>query len=248
MSSSTSSRAGPWRTWVGRSPDIGRDQATLRRIAGFVELHVEQGRALIDRDAAVGVGTGIWPHGRWRIDLLGEANHAGTTRLEDRRDAMLSCARIVHVARQSAERHDCVATVGKIRVEPNGVNAIPSRVVCWLDARGPDEKQVRAAVAEISRAVDDLGGTVGEESWTATTSFDPGLTGRVRELLGGHVPLLGTGAGHDAGILTTAGIPATMLFVRNPTGVSHSPQEYAAAQDCHAGVAALTQVVRELAR
>ncbi|QDP98946.1 allantoate amidohydrolase [Microlunatus elymi] len=231
---------------AGRAVDIGRDPATLRRIAGFVELHVEQGRGLIDRDAAVAVGTGIWPHGRWRLELPGEANHAGTTRLEDRRDAMLSCAVAVEAARQSAEAHDCVATVGKVRVEPGGVNAIPSRVVCWLDARGPDERNVRAAVAEISRVVNGLGGTVGEESWTATTSFDPGLTGRVRELLGGHVPMLGTGAGHDAGILATAGIPATMLFVCNPTGISHSPREYASPQDCHAGVAALTTVIRGL--
>ncbi|HEY9292686.1 MAG TPA: allantoate amidohydrolase [Microlunatus sp.] len=232
---------------AGRPVDIGPDEPALRRIAGFVELHVEQGRALIDQDAAVAIGTGIWPHGRWRLDLPGEANHAGTTRLADRRDAMLSCAVVVQAARQSAARHDCVATVGKVRIEPNGVNAIPSMATCWLDARGPDEQQVRAAVEEISRAVDDLGGTVGEESWTATTSFDPGLTRRVRDLLGGDLPLLGTGAGHDAGILATAGIRATMLFVRNPTGVSHSPQEYATAEDCHAGVAALTTVIRGLA-
>ncbi|MBN9618856.1 MAG: M20/M25/M40 family metallo-hydrolase, partial [Actinobacteria bacterium] len=78
---------------AGRDPaHLGRDDETLRRVASFVELHVEQGRALVDLGAAVGVASAIRPHGRWRIDLPGEANHAGTTRLVDRSDAMIAAA------------------------------------------------------------------------------------------------------------------------------------------------------------
>jgi len=224
---------------------LGRDDVTLRRVAAFVELHVEQGRGLIDSGAAVGVGSAIRPHGRWRIDLPGEANHAGTTRLADRRDAMLAAAEVVLAARAAAERHDAVATCGKLRVEPNGVNAIASHVTVWLDARAPDADRVQAVVADVAGAAARVGGTVTEESWSDATSFPDAA--RIAALLRG-VPVLDTGAGHDAGILAQAGVPSAMLFVRNPTGVSHSPGEHAERDDCHAGVTALTAVVADLAR
>jgi N-carbamoyl-L-amino-acid hydrolase len=223
---------------------LGRDDETVRRIAGFVELHVEQGRALEDLGRSVGVASAIRPHGRWRADLPGEANHAGTTRLADRRDALLAAASVVLAARAAAERHDAVATCGKLRVEPNGVNAIPSAVTVWLDARAATAEQARAVVADVAAAAAEHGGTLTEESWSEATVFpDPG---RVAGLLG-DAPVLDTGAGHDAGILAAAGVPAAMLFVRNPTGVSHSPAEHAERDDCLAGVRALATVVRELA-
>jgi N-carbamoyl-L-amino-acid hydrolase len=221
---------------------VGRDDVTLRRIGAFVELHVEQGRALVDGDgAAVGVASSIWPHGRWRLDLLGRADHAGTTRLVDRDDPMLALAAAVLAARQSAERHGTVATVGKLRVRPNGVNAIPSSVTAWLDARGPLEDAVRSVVAEVGEAA---GTPPVEESWTPSTDFDGGLRDRLSSALG--APVLPTGAGHDAGILATTGIPTAMLFVRNPTGISHSPDEHAETADCLAGVDALAAAVEAL--
>jgi beta-ureidopropionase / N-carbamoyl-L-amino-acid hydrolase len=221
---------------------LGRDDETLRRVGTFVELHVEQGRGLVHRDAPVGVGSAIWPHGRWRFELTGRADHAGTTRLADRCDPMLDLAALVTGARAAAERHDAVATVGKVRVDPNGVNAIPSAVTAWLDARGSDEQAVHQVVADLAAV---HGGPL-EESWTPRTPFDPSLTERLAQLLGG-VPVLETGAGHDAGVLALAGVPASMLFVRNPTGVSHSPHEHADRDDCLAGVEALTRVVESLA-
>ncbi|MDN5859492.1 MAG: allantoate amidohydrolase [Pseudonocardia sp.] len=225
---------------------IGPDPEMLARVGTFVELHVEQGRGLADLDRAVAVASGIWPHGRWRFDLPGEANHAGTTRLADRNDPMLGYARLVLAARAAAARHDAVATCGKVQVEPNGVNAIPSLVTGWLDARGADEARVRAVVGELRELAQEHGGRVTEESWTGRTPFDGGLASRLATLLD-DAPVLATGAGHDAGILAAAGIPTAMLFVRNPTGVSHSPAEWAEESDCLAGVAALARVVEELA-
>jgi beta-ureidopropionase / N-carbamoyl-L-amino-acid hydrolase len=229
-----------------RRPDhVGRDDEALRRIAGFVELHVEQGRGLVDSDRPVAVASAIRPHGRWRIDLPGEANHAGTTRLADRHDAVLAAAQVVLAARAAADRHDAVATCGKLRVEPNGVNAIPSHVALWLDARAGTAEQARAVVADVAAAAQEHGGHVVEESWSDATTFpDPH---RLATLLD-DAPILDTGAGHDAGILAAAGIPAAMLFVRNPTGVSHSPVEHAERSDCLAGVAALARVIEELAQ
>jgi len=223
---------------------VGPDRETLRRIGTFVELHVEQGRALIDLGRPVAVGSVIRPHGRWRIDLAGEANHAGTTLLEDRHDPMLDLATTVLAARVAAAEHGCVATIGKMRVEPNGVNAIPSRVTAWLDARGPGETEVRAVVAE---AVRQSGALAVEESWTPETVFDVPLARRLTTLLD-DAPMLATGAGHDAGVLATAGLSTAMLFVRNPTGISHSPAEFAERADCHRGVEALVAVTEDLAR
>ena len=139
----------------------------------------------------------------------------------------------------------CVATVGKVRVEPGGVNAIPSRVTAWLDARGADEAAVRDTVRGVLADAGPLRTTITEESWTPTTAFDAGLVSRLRGILA-DAPLLGTGAGHDAGVLATHGVPAAMLYVRNPTGVSHSPAEHAERRDCHDGVMALTAVVTDL--
>ncbi len=230
-----------------RAESVGPDQETLGRIAAFVELHVEQGIGLADLNQPVAIGCSIWPHGRWQLDLPGQANHAGTTRLADRQDPMLRLAQAILLARAAATRHGVVATIGKVVVEPNGVNAIPSRVRAWLDSRGASTEAVRAVVADIAEQVHAAGGVVLPESWTPETAFDAGLRARLAAVLP-DAPVLATGAGHDAGVLAEAGKPTAMLFVRNPTGISHSPAEFAEQDDCLAGVAALTAVVADLAR
>ena len=149
----------------------------------------------------------------------------------------------------AATRHGCVATVGKVRVEPGGVNAIASHVAIWLDARGADEAAVRRVVADLEGAAAPHGATLTR----GVVDPDDPVRRRPRpapgDLRSGPTRrVLGTGAGHDAGILATQGIPSAMLFVRNPTGVSHSPAEHADQADCHAGVAALTAVLTDLTR
>ncbi|MFB7662366.1 allantoate amidohydrolase [Kitasatospora sp. NPDC056138] len=229
---------------------IGADGDRLARIGAFVELHVEQGRHLTER-TPVGVASAIWPHGRWRFDFHGEANHAGTTRIEDRRDPMLTYANTVLSARKKAKLAGALATFGKVAVEPNGTNAIASLVRGWLDSRAADERTLDALVEEIRQAADERGGRDGvrveltRESYTPVVDFDGPLRDRLAKVLGG-VPVLPTGAGHDAGILASA-IPTAMLFVRNPSGVSHSPAEHAEEADCLAGVAALADVLEDLA-
>jgi beta-ureidopropionase / N-carbamoyl-L-amino-acid hydrolase len=230
---------------------LGRDDEALARIGTFVELHVEQGRSLVHSGAPVGVATAIWPHGRWRCSFAGEADHAGTTRLEDRRDPMLPFATTVLAARDLAQRAGGVATFGRVEVAPNGTNAIPARVEAWLDGRAPDEAGVTELVAGITAAAERAAGPHGttvrvtQESWSPAVDFDQRLRDRISAVLGG-VPALPTGAGHDAGVLA-ARVPTAMLFVRNPTGVSHSPAEHAAADDCTAGVRALAAVLGDLA-
>ncbi|MCL6297050.1 allantoate amidohydrolase [Streptomyces kronopolitis] len=250
---------------AGHDPDaIGPDPERLARIGAFVELHVEQGRALADFDsgsaagpgAPVGIASAIWPHGRWRFDFRGEANHAGTTRLEDRRDPMLSYAATVLAAREQARLAGALATFGKISVEPNGVNAIPSLVRGWLDSRAPDQDTLDTVITGIEQAAaeraarDGVDLSVVRESFTPVVEFQHALRDELSAILGKGreraVPVLGTGAGHDAGILSGT-VPTAMLFVRNPTGVSHSPAEAAAEDDCAAGVTALADVLEGLA-
>ncbi len=244
---------------AGYDPEgIGADPERLARIGAFVELHVEQGRALDLSGDAVGIASAIWPHGRWRFDFRGEANHAGTTRLVDRRDPMLSYAETVLAARREARLAGAVATFGKISVEPNGVNAIPSLVRGWLDSRAEDQATLDTVVGAIEEAARDYAREHGieldvvRESFTPVVEFEHALRDEIARILGRDtaglkVPVLGTGAGHDAGILSGT-VPTAMLFVRNPTGVSHSPAEHAAEDDCLAGVTALADVLEGLAR
>jgi beta-ureidopropionase / N-carbamoyl-L-amino-acid hydrolase len=228
---------------------LGRDDEMLRRVGVFVELHIEQGHALVDLDAPLGIGTGIWPHGRWRFSFEGEANHAGTTRMTDRRDPMLPFAAAVVAARTLASKLGGVATFGRVHVEPNGTNAIPSTVTAWLDARGPDQAVVDAIVSGVSAnaharaAAERVELAVTAESVSAVVEFSADANARLHRVLG-PVPHVGTGAGHDAGVLSSV-VPTAMLFVRNPTGVSHSPAEFAERADCLAGVEALAAVMAE---
>ncbi|MET7611267.1 allantoate amidohydrolase [Streptomyces seoulensis] len=243
---------------AGYDPDaIGADPERLARIGAFVELHVEQGRALDLSGDQVGIASSIWPHGRWRFDFRGEANHAGTTRLADRRDPMPTYAETVLAARREAELAGAVATFGKISVEPNGVNAIPSLVRGWLDSRAPGQEALDTVLDGITRAAREYADAHGidldvtRESFTPVVEFDHALRDELGRLLGRDtgldVPVLGTGAGHDAGILSGT-VPTAMLFVRNPTGVSHSPAESATEDDCVAGVRALADVLEGLTR
>jgi beta-ureidopropionase / N-carbamoyl-L-amino-acid hydrolase len=236
----------------------GGTSTLLTDVDTYVELHVEQGRGLVDRDAAVGVGSGIWPHGRFRYDITGRADHAGTTRMEDRADPMLTYATAALSANKQARlisagstTDRARATFGRVDVRPNGTNAVPSRVTAWLDARAESDQVLADLVAAIERQAADRAGrdgttlTVSAESVSGEVAFDVPLREELAAALGG-APVLATQAGHDAGILQEAGIRTAMLFVRNPTGVSHSPAEQAGTADCLAGVEALADVLTGL--
>ena len=219
----------------------------LDGVATFVELHVEQGRDLVDRDEAVGVASAIWPHGRYRFDFAGEANHAGTTRMEDRRDPMLSYAMTALAANKQARVSGQRATFGRVDVRPNGTNAVPSHVTAWLDARAESSTALEQLLADVERQAQERAGrdgtslTVTAESVSPEVAFDPALAARIAEPH--RWPVIPTMAGHDAGVLSAAGVPTAMLFVRNPTGVSHSPDEHAETADCLAGVTALADTL-----
>ena len=242
---------------AGLDPDrLGPDPDRLARLAAYLELHVEQGRGLVFADAPVGVGTGVWPHGRWRLTAHGETNHAGTTRMADRRDPMHVLAELIAAAREEAVARDALATVGRVRVHPNGPNAVPGRVTAWLDARGADADTVRSTVeavgdrAEVAAQHTATSVEVTAEAWSQGVAFDAELHRTLARataaVTGRKAPELATAAGHDAAILAPQ-VPAGMLYVRNPTGVSHSPAEHAEVADCVTGQRALAAALGDLA-
>ncbi|MBD7996182.1 allantoate amidohydrolase [Arthrobacter sp. Sa2CUA1] len=237
---------------AGLAPEhLGRDEEALARIGDFVELHVEQGRGLGEDGPAVAVGSSILGHGRWKLTVHGQGNHAGTTLMEDRADPMAAAAQIITAVQQAATAQPGArATVGRIQAVPGGTNVIASRVELWLDARH-EEDAVTAQLVETIHgkaqkiaAFEGCSVTLDQESFSPTTTFDPGLQ-RQLQLALPQAPVLATGAGHDAGILA-GHVPAGMVFVRNPTGISHSPEEYVEDADADYSAQALADVLEAL--
>ena len=171
--------------------------------------------------------------------------------MDQRHDPMLTFAFTVLAANKEARLRDAYATVGRAGVTPNATNAIASAITAWLDARAPEQSTLDGLVTALEAKAADRAtrdGTqflMSPESLSPVTEFHTGLRDRIVALLGG-APVLPTGAGHDAGVLA-AHVPTAMLFVRNPTGVSHAPEESATEVDCAAGVEALATVLEELA-
>lgn len=241
---------------AGADPSaIGKDDQALSRIGDMVEVHVEQGRNLVNMEAAVGIASAIWPHGVWKFVFTGESDHAGTTRLEDRKDPVLPFAATVLAARKAAQDNGTRATFGKFTVAPGGSNVIATTVEAWLDARGPSDADVErtvAAVASAARATAAEHGVdvvITETSYTPEVSFNQDLRDLHAKLAaeaGVSMPELPTQAGHDSGVLAEA-VPTSMLFVRSPSGISHSPKEFARIDDVLDGVAALSRALEALA-
>jgi N-carbamoyl-L-amino-acid hydrolase len=185
------------------------------------------------------------------VRVRGQGNHAGTTGMAERHDPMVVAAEAVLAGRRVATATaGGRATVGRIVPVPGGTNVIASEVSAWLDVRSASDDQTFRMVEEIGDAVrlaaaeEGCEAEIVRESYAGEVVFDQALRDRLSSTLGG-APVLPTGAGHDAGVLA-AHVPTAMLFVRNPTGVSHAPEEGASEEDCERGLDALVQVLEDL--
>lgn len=209
----------------------------------FLELHVEQGPRLLNADAPLGVVTAIVGYSRQTVTVTGRAGHAGTTPMAGRDDALCTAAERVLAIRDAAQRvPEAVATVGTLTVEPGGVNVIPGAVSFTVDVRAPD----RARLDELLAAI-GLQPGLGTEPAVMGPDVVAAARAAVEEL-GLPVVELPSGAGHDAGILASAGVPSGMLFVRSQNGgVSHNPDELSSPEDIALAVDALTGALRRLA-
>ena len=207
---------------------IARAPQWLRRLRGFLELHVDQTPDL-ERFAVV---RALAARMRVQADLHGRADHAGTTRPHERSDALLRAAVLIVAAHQRAT-DDMVVTASRILVEPNALTTIASHVRLWLDARSERPEALTAWF-------DDL--PAGAELTVASRSDGVTFDSNLRTKLGDSNGIV-CFAGHDAGILAER-IPAAMVLTRNPTGVSHSPDEAADLDDAAAAATAILEVVR----
>jgi hydantoinase/carbamoylase family amidase len=209
----------------------------------FLELHVEQGPALAQRDAPLGVVTGIVGYVHGELSFQGREGHAGTTPMEGRDDALVAAAEAVLRIRDAAlELPGAVATVGRLEVRPGGTNVIPNEARLSVDARAPDAHTLDALVARI--------GSMESARRTDPVALGGGCREALRqELAARGLPVveLPSGAGHDAGILAAAGVDAGMLFVRSLNGgVSHSPDELSSDEDVELACDVLAGALRRL--
>jgi beta-ureidopropionase / N-carbamoyl-L-amino-acid hydrolase len=205
------------------------------RLRGFVELHIDQSRDVFGAGAPFGVVSGLAARVRAVAELRGRADHAGTTPLDDRSDALLAAARLIVRANELArETPGMRATAGRLLVEPNAPTTVPALACVWLDARASEPSSLDAWLEQ-------LGVPAEVQSRSDGVQFDA----RVRAALGGSPEFL-CFAGHDAGILAEY-LPAGMLLVRNEQGTSHAPGEHVELADAAQAATALALALERLA-
>ena len=241
----------------GLNPDrigaLARDPAD---VIGFVETHIEQGPVLEREDEALGVVSAICGIERHQIVVTGETGHAGTLPMAGRRDALVSAAAIVaEVDRLGQSTPELRATVGSFTVEPNVVNAVPRRVSMTAELRSPCDESRRNAGEMLYRFTEELAAQRGltiEADLTyvqVAQSCDDRLSAHLSEAIrqaDAHGPSLPSGATHDASAMADL-CPIAMLFVRCRDGVSHKPEEFAAADDMGLAISALAAFLRTMA-
>jgi allantoate deiminase len=237
--------------------DAGRlDEAAIEGPLGYLEFHIEQGPVLDSLDRPLGVVTAIVGQTRLDVTFIGAANHAGTTPMAARRDAVAAAAEwITAVEADARSVGGLVATVGRLAVTPGATNVIAARAVASLDVRHEDDGVRRAASERMvtsARAVAerrDVDVTIDERLDQATVPMDEAMTAMVAravERSGSPVHRMASGAGHDAMILAPH-LPTAMLFVRSPGGISHHPDETVHEADVAAALAAGRQFLDDLA-
>ncbi len=250
----------------GVDPDaIGRAPEWLRtRLAGFVEIHIDQTTELARAGEPVGVVSALAARTRLEVRLTGRADHAGTTPRSERRDALAAAARLIVGAEDLAlkassldgDHGPLTVTASRIITKPNAPTTIAAEVRLWIDARAPGFDAIDAWRARVDSLVGELAVRTGVEIEVAVASrsdarkFAPelraALSRAAEDVLGHAPPELVCFAGHDAGVLAER-VPAAMLFVRNPTGISHSPQETVSLEDAAVASEVVARALESLA-
>ncbi|MFQ5894200.1 MAG: Zn-dependent hydrolase [Nitrospinota bacterium] len=235
----------------------GEVSCAARPIGGYLELHVEQGPVLSSGGVSIGVVEGIYGITWMRVVLEGEADHAGPTPMEMRKDALVAAAKVVLSAQSLPRRFggEMVATVGSLAVEPGAINVIPGAVRLTVDLRCPDAMRLEQAqeilINDIHNAARCEGCRVHvEHLWTSPpTSFDPGVVTAVEAAcreLGYSFRQMGSVAGHDAKYMADLG-PAGMIFVPSQGGKSHCEGEATEWEDVERGGNVLLEALWRLA-
>jgi len=223
----------------------------------FLELHIEQGRTLVDAGVEIGVVDVITGFVWLEVVVDGRTDHAGATAMTNRRDALQAAARMVAAVEgvALAEGHPAVATTGVVQVHPGGSNIVPGRVVFTIDTRHPDPSVLERMVTAMREQCENVAADREVEvsvrllKETAPHELDASLRTVLRqaaETCGASWRDLPSGAGHDSQTMGTR-VAAAMLFVPSVDGRSHSPAEYSTPQDCARGASVLATALSTLA-
>lgn len=243
---------------TGFDPQRVGDVSVRRKdVSAYLEVHVEQGRRLERAGLPVSVVTGIVGLSHWRLEAVGEANHAGTTLPADRNDALIPIATAALEAQRVMRASDeLVATVGEAEVVGGATNIVPGLARASLDVRSLDERLIDQANEQIIAAARSSAGDNGcklrvrETKRLRASPMDAGVLEAMRSAaaeLDVEVPAMSSMAGHDAMTLTGAGVPCGMVFVRSEGGISHSPEESSTLEDCSLGAVLLVSAALKLA-
>ncbi len=240
--------------------DIGGDISRIGEaargpgeLAAYFELHIEQGPNLYQSGTPIGVVTGITGRAVFEVEIEGQANHAGTTPMATRRDALVSASKLVlAIQKMAAEQEICrVSTVGSIKAVPNAVNVIPGNASIGLEFRDTDMEALAAAEEELRRITDRAAVNDGVDievnrhrftSSVPITAEMQALVAEAAENCGLTWEPLPSGAGHDAQAVAAIA-PVAMLFVPSVAGISHSPEEYSTPEDCANGAQVLLELL-----
>ena len=235
---------------------IATDCRLPASVLAAIEVHIEQGPVLEADDAALAVVDSIIGQTRLQLTFRGQANHAGTTPMQLRSDALAAAAQwIVEVERFALQHRQLVATVGKLEVHPNAGNVVPGEVRATLDVRHPGDESRHAATARLLTMAEAAAGLRGVSVRAETAlqqrsvSMDRALTDRLQEAAaqaGCGPRRMFSGAGHDAMVFAPH-VPTAMLFVRSPGGVSHHPDETVRVSDVDAALRTLSGLITNLA-
>jgi N-carbamoyl-L-amino-acid hydrolase len=241
----------------GRTPDRLGEACRVQEISSYLELHIEQGPVLDNSKLDLGVVTSIVGWLGYRVALRGEANHAGTTPPDARRDALAGAARVVLALRNAMrQRPNMRANVGEIRVEPGVFNVVPGLADFSIDVRSVDSAAFEASAAYTSQVVrqvareEKLGLDFTETHRIAPTPLDERLQAVLHAAAlekGATVMRLPSGAAHDAQVIAPH-VPTAMLFVPSTRGISHAPEERTESRRQELGAQVLIRAIEELAR
>ena len=257
-------------TWNGMTladalRKIGGDPARVAQpwikpgdYAGYIELHIEQGRRMLRQTSQVGIVEGIVAIVRYPVTVLGEANHAGTTMMADRRDALVGASELVLAVNRLAQSlpGNQVATVGMLTVKPGAANVIPGEVNLTVEMRDMSSATLEKMTAQLRAECDRIARERKVEfRWTPVAlrdgqPCDPGIMKSLEAAAtrrGLKPQRLPSGAGHDASNMAAI-CPMGMLFVPSQGGISHSPRELTTWEDCAHGANVLLDALLELSR
>jgi N-carbamoyl-L-amino-acid hydrolase len=243
--------------------DLGGDTAHLEKairkpgsMSAFLELHIEQGANLDNGHLDIGVVEGIVGVEGWSIVVTGKANHAGTTPMLMRKDALVVAARLILLINETvlAIPGRQVATVGQIKAFPGATNVIPGKVIMNLDARDLSKQKLDSVLGIIRQKSDSLAAATGTTiQFVSVRRQIPAITDKsIQEIIAGSAHDLGlsslylpSGAGHDTQDMARIA-PVGMIFVPSKNGISHSPEEYTAPKDMANGTDVLLRAILKI--